>query len=134
MKKIIIGILLATSFSELAHAQVFEDNISLKAYGEVRLMGSVKVLLENYLRGEYTIRTIDDSNFLVEVDTKFNGWDYFGFERRADVNIIISNNKTNITKTLNIKCNAEVNDGGNQTIKYSCIKKMAHLINLSINP
>ena len=116
MKKIIIGILLATSFSELAHAQVFEDNISLKAYGEVRLMGSVKVLLENYLRGEYTIRTIDDSNFLVEVDTKFNGWDYFGFERRADVNIIISNNKTNITKTLNIKCNAEVNDGGNQTI------------------
>jgi hypothetical protein len=130
MRKLILFLALISSVP--AFAQTDYDLIkTVRSNSEVRLLGSFSDLLKKYLEGELNVNISDDEprgNVDVEVQFDFRGWNWLGIERPADAEVAITKSYLAQPIVLKTSCAAEVNDGGNQTVRYSCVKKLARLI------
>ena len=104
---------------------------SIHSYAEVRLLGRFDQLVKNYLRDEIGANVSANGtygNVDVTIDFRFNGWNWLGFERPADAQITLTKSYLPQPIVLKTRCAAEVKDGGNQTARYSCVRKVARLM------
>ncbi len=141
MKRLLIIALALVSL--VANAKVKQD-IKLNCGGEVRYGGMFadaafvpfKVLLTERLAG-HLIEVKNNARYInaeVTCSYKFDPNTFYSLRHKAQMTITIKSLDYDEVITKSFSCNALVQDGGNQTLKKSCARKTAKMIDRVLNP
>lgn len=140
MKRIIIGLLILVSFSSFAKES---RRVSLNCEGKIRygafLSDAILVPLDVLLQEKLATNLIEVSSNNKNVDAqigctyKFNADTFYSLRHEAEMTIIAKLTKNQKEVIQSFSCAATVNDGGHQTLKKSCVTKLAKKIRVLLD-